>query len=164
MSRSCILLADGDDDRRAVLLEILGRRYGIDYEVIGVATSDEALARCASLGDQRRQIALVIASPTLRPLSGIDCLTQVREHHQDPRLLLLLPWGAVHEPQPLVDAVSQGRVDHFVAFTGLREDESLHVAVAELLAEYGRHHGPRFEPIRVIGDLWAPRSHELRDC
>jgi thioredoxin reductase (NADPH) len=160
---ACILLADGDDDRRAVVLEVLGRRYGVDYEVIGVATSDEALARCASFRDHGRQIALVIASPTLRPLSGIDCLAQIRERDRDPRLLLLLPWGALDEAQPLVDAVSHGRVDHFVVFTGMHEDEHLHLAVTELLAEYGREHGPRFEPIRVIGDAWAPRSHELRD-
>ncbi|HSK91792.1 MAG TPA: FAD-dependent oxidoreductase [Euzebyales bacterium] len=161
--RAGILLADGDDDRRALLLEVLGRRYGVDYEVVGVATSDDALAWCASLRDQGRQVALVIASPTLGPLSGIDCLARVREHDRDPRLLLLLPWGALDDTQPLVDAVAHGRVDHFVVFTGMREDENMHLAVTELLAEYGRDHGPRFEPIRVVGDAWAPRSHELRD-
>ena len=163
MTPPCILLADADPERRAALLEVLQARYGTDYDLIAAATSDEALQACAAVRGDGRQVALVIAPIVLQPLSGLEFLDRVREECPEAQLLLLLLWGVLKEPGPLVQAVSQGRLDHFVMYTGMRHDEGLHLAVTELLAEYGRRYGPRFEPVRVVGDPWAPRSHEFRD-
>ena len=163
MTRSCILLADPDPERRVALQEILQARYGADYDLVAAAASDEGLRACAAIRGEGRQLALVIAPVVLQPLSGLEFLAQVREECPEAQLLLLLLWGVLKEPQPLVQAVAQGRLDHFVMYTGMRHDEGLHLAVTELLAEYGRRYGPRFEPVRVVGDPWAPRSHEFRD-
>lgn len=89
-------------------------------------------------------------------------------------LLLLLPllglvlWVLLRDIENTPATVSRvlvvPAVAYYAAFdAGMHGDENLHLAVTELLAEYGREHGPRFEPIRVIGDVWSPRSHELRD-
>lgn len=89
-------------------------------------------------------------------------------------LLLLLPllglvlWVLLRDIENTPATVSRvlvvPAVAYYAAFdAGMHGDENLHLAVTELLAEYGREHGPRFEPVRVIGDVWSPRSHELRD-
>src|SRR5262249_24471998 len=42
-------------------------------------------------------------------------------------------------------------------------DERFHLAVTELLEEWARSHRPRFEVVRVVGEEWSARSHEIRD-
>ena len=42
-------------------------------------------------------------------------------------------------------------------------DERFHLAVTELLEDWARSHRPRFEVVRVVGEEWSARSHEIRD-
>jgi len=42
-------------------------------------------------------------------------------------------------------------------------EERLYPLVSEALAAWARVTRPRVEILRIVGDRWAPRCHELRD-
>ena len=42
-------------------------------------------------------------------------------------------------------------------------DEHFHLTVTELLEEWARSNLPRPEVMRVVGEEWSARSHEIRD-
>ena len=45
----------------------------------------------------------------------------------------------------------------------LAPDERFHLAVTELLEDWASANRPRFELVRVVGEEWTARSHEIRD-
>jgi len=46
---------------------------------------------------------------------------------------------------------------------GRHPDERFHRFVTEQLDEWGRSNLPGLEAVRVVGEEWAARSHELRE-
>ncbi|MDQ3942875.1 MAG: FAD-dependent oxidoreductase, partial [Actinomycetota bacterium] len=56
-----------------------------------------------------------------------------------------------------------GLIDYYVNKPWGSPDERFHRVIGEFLYDWAKDRLPRFEEIRVVGDRWAPRSHELRD-
>jgi thioredoxin reductase (NADPH) len=46
---------------------------------------------------------------------------------------------------------------------GFSPEEWLYLRVQEALSAWTRLHGPHHEVLRIVGDHWSPRSHELRE-
>jgi hypothetical protein len=65
--------------------------------------------------------------------------------------------------EPILQASALGRIDDWAAKPWGPGDEFFHRAISGFLNEWARLHRPRFEVFRVVGEQWAPRSHEIRD-
>jgi thioredoxin reductase (NADPH) len=60
-------------------------------------------------------------------------------------------------------ATALGRIDMFVAKGWVTPEEWLYPQVQEALTAWTLAHRPRHVVYRIVGDQWAPRSHQLRD-
>ena len=65
--------------------------------------------------------------------------------------------------RPVFDAVTLGKIDHWVTCPVQSPDEDFHESVTRFLGEWRRRRGGSFEPVQVIGEHWSARSLELRD-
>ena len=63
----------------------------------------------------------------------------------------------------MLRATVLGDIDGYVVKPGTPPDEHFHRFVTEQLDEWGRSNLPGLEVVRVIGEEWAARSHELRE-
>ena len=63
----------------------------------------------------------------------------------------------------VVRATVLGDLDAYVVRPGKPPDEVFHRSVTEQLAEWARSNLPGIEVVRVVGEEWASRSHELRE-
>ena len=63
----------------------------------------------------------------------------------------------------MVEGTVLGDLDAYVVKPGRAPDERFHQTIAEQLGEWGRSNLPRSEVVSVVGEEWAPRSHELRE-
>ena len=54
-------------------------------------------------------------------------------------------------------------IDAYAARPATVPDEEFHLAVTELLEKWARSNLPRPEVMRVVGEEWSARSHEIRD-
>jgi thioredoxin reductase (NADPH) len=63
----------------------------------------------------------------------------------------------------MLQATVLGDLDTYVVKPGPPPDERFHRSVTEQLDEWGRSNLPGLEVVRVVGEEWAPRSHELRE-
>ncbi len=159
-----ILLAVSDDlDTRRVVETELRHRYGADYQVICAGSADDPVGLLAGLGDGQRPVSLVLAGPSLRGMTGTGLLAQVRQFHPAAKCLLLTEWGYGPAPEAILQAIALGHIDGYVARPVTLPDERFHLAVTELLADWASSHRPKFEVVRVVGEEWAARSHEIRD-
>jgi thioredoxin reductase (NADPH) len=157
-----LLVADDPRTRGAVDAE-LRKRYGVDYQVIGAGSAKEALLLLAGLRDDGRSVAVVLADHWMSEMTGTELLARIRGFDGTARRVLLVDWVDQRTPQPIVQAIGLGSIDAYVAKPTTVPDESFHRAVTELLEEWARSHVPGFEVVRVVGERWSARSHEIRD-
>jgi thioredoxin reductase (NADPH) len=157
-----------DDDPLALdrVVDELARRYGRDYEVVGEASADKALARIQSLVDSDQSLALVLADQWLREphVTGESLLSRARECDPGAKRALLVDWGAWGDDateQAIVRAMATGLIDYYVVKPWRSPDESFHRAITEFLQEWMSGVGGPQE-IAIVGEPWAPSSHELR--
>jgi len=77
--------------------------------------------------------------------------------------VLLITWGDQASAEPILRATVLGDIDAYVVKPGTPPDERFHRFVTEQLDEWGRSNLPGLETVRVVGEEWAARSHELRE-
>src|SRR3954447_2100159 len=153
-----------DDDPLALdrVLDELQRRYSRDYDVFGEASADAALKRIESL---TAPVALVLADQWLREphLTGESLLARTRQLHPTAKRALLVDWGAWGDAateQAVVRSMATGLTDYYVVKPWRSPDESFHRAITDFLHEWRIGRGP--QEIAIVGETWAPASHELR--
>src|SRR3954469_1709364 len=156
-----------DDDPLALdrVLDELRRRYARDYDVVGEGSADKALARIEALADSSQQLALVLADQWLREphVTGETLLGRTREFHPAAKRALLVDWGAWGDAateQAVVRSMATGLTDYYVIKPWRSPDESFHRAITDFLQEWMSGVGP--QEIAVVGEPWAPSSHEIR--
>ena len=123
----------------------------------------EALGVLGQLHDDRRQVSLVLADQWLPEATGTEFLARVRQLHPAARRVLLITWGDQVSSEPILRATVLGHIDAYVVKPGTPPDEHFHRFITEQLDEWGRSNLPGLEVVRVVGEEWAARSHELRE-
>ncbi len=105
----------------------------------------------------------MLSDQWLPDATGTELLAQVRQLHPVARRALLLIWGDQPAMQSVVQATVLGDLDAYVVKPGTTPDEHFHRSVTEQLEEWGRANTPGIEVLRIVGDEWTARSHELRE-
>jgi thioredoxin reductase (NADPH) len=157
-----VLLADGSRTRGRVEAELC-KRYGTDYRVVTAGSAQEALEALGKLRDGQRQVSLVLAGQRLRDATGTELLARVRQLDPAARRVLLISWGDQASMTAVVQGTVLGDLDAYVVRPGTPPDEVFHRSVTEQLGEWARSNLPGIEVVRVVGEEWAARSHELRE-
>ena len=157
-----VLLVDGSRTRGRVEAE-LRKRYGADYRVVVTASAQEALEVLGQLRVGRSQVSLVLADQWLPDAIGTELLARVRQLHPAARRALLTTWEDQPGMETVVRASVLGDLDACVVKPGAPPDERFHRVISEQLGEWGRSNLSGSEVVRVIGEGWAARSHELRE-
>jgi thioredoxin reductase (NADPH) len=158
-----LLLVDDDLDQRAVAESQLRSRYGADYQVICAGFSDDPVGVLAELRDGQRQVSVVLAAQSMRGMTGTGLLAQVRQIHPAAKCLLLTDWGYGPPLEAILRAIELGHIDNYVNRPVTAPDERFHLAVTQLLEDWASTNRPRYELVRVVGEEWSARSHEIRD-
>ena len=158
-----VLLLVHDSRTRDRVEAELRKRYGADYQVLTTGSVLEALDVLGHLRDDQRQVSLVLADQWLPEATGTELLARVRQLHPAARRVLLITWGDQASAEPMLRATVLGDIDGYVVKPGTPPDEHFHRFVTEQLDEWGRSNLPGLEVVRVIGEEWAARSHELRE-
>jgi thioredoxin reductase (NADPH) len=109
-------------------------------------------------------VAVIIADQWMPHMTGLELLARARQLHPTARRMLLCGIWDSSVNQPMSQAMTLGRLDGWVVKPWEPAEEYLYLPVTEQLSEWLRASGqPGFAPIQIVGQQWAPRSHELRD-
>ncbi len=162
-SRPVLLAVDDEPEARGDVSRELRQRYGDDYRVVCETSAEAGLKKLREFKMAGVQVALVLADHWMPGMTGTDFLTRVRDIHPTAKRALLVDWGDRSAPGPILQAMSLGRIDYYVHKPWGSSDERFHKVISEFLYEWAKDHLPRFEAVRVVGEHWSARSHELRD-
>lgn len=160
--RPVILLVT--DDHRDALESELRSRYDRDYDVQVVP--DAAAARLAIVSlDDRRAPALVAAELDLADSDGITLLREL--HHLAPtafRVLLIGVGDYRSRLDEIRDALAARDFDTFLGIPRGARDEEFHVALTELLSEWGASvAAPVVASVTIVPAVENRQVAEIRD-
>jgi thioredoxin reductase (NADPH) len=158
-----LLAVDDNQQARGVVERELRKRYGADYEIICVGSADDPLGLLAKFRDGRRRVSIVLAGQSMSQLTGTELLARVAEFDGTAKRLLLIDWRYGPPPEAILQAIALGHIDAYAGRPATAPDEAFHLTVTELLEEWARANLPRPEVMRVVGEEWSARSHEIRD-
>ena len=165
-----LFLVDADAEARERIATALTRRFGADYEVRAAGTESEGLAILDQLKSDDVRVALIAVDLALTgDEGGIAFLERAHVIHPDASRVLLVAMDRHGTRIPfdslaaLRRATALNRIDVWVVKGGFSPEEWLYLRVQEALSTWTRLHGTHHEVLRIVGEQWSPRSHELRD-
>ena len=165
-----LLIVDADQQARATLETALRRRFGADYRVLVAESAEAGLATPERLAREGAEVALIAADLKLPGMVGVDFLEGAHALHPDASRALLVPMdqhGAripFGELPALQRATALGRIDFWILKGWVTPEEWLYPQVQAALSAWTTAHRPYHEVLRVVGERWSPRTHELRDA
>jgi thioredoxin reductase len=135
----------------------------MDYQIVDCDDPAELGTVIRELLAAGTPVALVIGGVGEADPDGIEMLAQVRAIDRTVQRVAAVRWGEWDTARPVFDAVTIGKIDHWVTCPVQSPDEDFHESITRFLGEWRRRHGSSFEPVQVIGEHWSARSLELRD-
>ncbi len=156
MTEPILFVVDDDSRTLDALVTALARRFGADYQVLADTCPASAMARLEAACGRGERIALVIAT-------DLEWLTRVHDVCPLASRCVLVGLGDGAAYPGVRRALSLGQVDTFLMTPWGDCEDRLYPVVTEILAAWSRIARPRAPIIRVVGEHWARRSHELRD-
>ncbi len=157
------------DDNADLLREVeqeLQSRYVPNYRVRCLGSADEGRAALEALAAEGEQVALVLAGETLADASGTGLLAEVRRSFPHAQRVLLIGWGRLADPhtgEAIFEAISHGRMDHYLLRPSHPPDEQFHQAISSFLLAWAEAGQRAPYTVNVIGQAWSGRAYQLRE-
>jgi len=162
--RAAIVIVGRDASEREALSRELSGRYGVDYRIVVCDEPAELEPLATKLLQAGTPVALVIGGAGEADPDGIEVLAQVRAIDPTVSLVAAVRWGEWDTAQPIFEAITLGRLDHWVTLPVQSPDEEFHQRITQFLDEWNSEREGGFEAVQVIGERWSARSQELRDA
>jgi thioredoxin reductase (NADPH) len=156
-----ILGVDHDQRSLEILERDMTRRYGADYEVLSASSPLEAVRLQKRLASEQRTIALTIAYQWMPEMTGIELLSQARDHDPGAMRALMIDVGDLRAEQPIVKALTLNHIDYYFGKPWASPEEELYPTTGEALRVWSGTHLPRMEKIKFIGDSKSPLISSL---
>ena len=156
MPEPILFLVDEDSEALATLATALTRRFGTEYRVMTDTSPASGLARLADLCGDGCPVALIAAS-------DIEWLVRAQERCPGAVRCVLLSLGDGGRYPRVRQALVLGQVDAYLLKPYADPEERIYPAITEMLGRWARQSRPRIPVLSLVGERWAPRSHELRD-
>ena len=158
-----IVIVSRDPGARGRLDRELSRRYAMDYQIVVCDQPAELETRLRNLAEADTPIAMVIGGVGGLDEDGIEVLGTVSSVDAEAIRVAAPRWGAWDTGRAIFDAISQGKVDHWVTRPEQVPDEDFNQSITEFLSEWHSQRSGGFEAVRMIGEQWSARTQGLRE-
>src|SRR3712207_6374859 len=158
-----LLAVDDDPEDLKTIARELHKRYGADYRVACEASAEAALKTLQDLKAADEKVALVLTEWWMSGMTGTEFLTRAHRLYPGAKRALLFERGNRTTREPILQAMALGQIDYYVPKPEHSPDEEFHRRIAQFLDEWARAYRPASMAVRIVGEQWSPRSHELRD-
>jgi thioredoxin reductase (NADPH) len=165
MSAPALLAVDADAAGLGHVERELRGRYSGSYQVICTASPEEALSILGRMSEAQEEIALVLAGQWLPDTTGGELLDAAGRLHPQAKRALLVDWGdwgRLPVAKAIFDSMALGRMDYFVLRPAVSPDELFHQSISSFLLEWTEEKRIAPQTVRIVGESWAGRAHELR--
>lgn len=160
MSQFVILAVDDD---RLVLNAVerdLRQKYGREYRILKAESGAQALEATHQLKQRDDVVALFVVDQRMPHMTGVQFLEQARQLFPEARKVLLTAYA---DTEAAIQAINQVGIDYYLMKPWEPPQEHLYPVLDGLLEDWKASARLPFEGIRVVGSLWSPACHEIKD-
>jgi thioredoxin reductase len=161
--RAAIVVVSHDAGIRDTLSRELSGRYAADYRIVVCDDPARLAAHVRNLAQAGTPVALVVGGVGTEDPDGLEVLAGIRAIDPTAARVAAVRWGAWETARPIFDAVTLGKIDHWMYRPKETPDEDFHSSITNFLSEWSQLRGGGFEAVQMIGERWSVRSQELRD-
>ena len=150
------------DDEPAVLNAVerdLRKHFRSEYRIIKAGSGREALETAQKLRERNGAVTLFLVDERMPEMTGPQFLARVKDIYPDARKVLLTAYA---DTEAAIASINEVGLDHYLLKPWDPPVERLFPIVDDLLSDWKATYNPPFEGIRVIGDQWSPKSHDVK--
>src|SRR5918996_682044 len=162
-SEPVLLAVDDDPNALGRIEHELRQRYGSYYRVACEDSPEVGMRTLRELRAAGEEVAVVLADQWMPGMTGVEFLTHTRQLYPGAKRALLFERGNRTTREPILQAMALGQIDSYVPKPERPPDEEFHRSIAQFLEEWTKDYRPASVAVRIVGEPWSARCHELRD-
>jgi len=159
-ARPVILTVDDDVHVLNAVERDLRRHYRQEYRIIKTRSGPEALETVKALKQRNDPVALFLVDQRMPEMGGTDFLAQAMTFYPDARKALLTAYA---DTEAAIAAINAVGLDYYLMKPWDPPEEKLYPVLDDLLSDWQASARLPYQGIRVVGTLWSPRSHAVKD-
>jgi thioredoxin reductase (NADPH) len=151
------------DDEPQVLNAIerdLRLHFSSEYRIVKSESGKEALETVRSLKKRNTQVALLLVDQRMPEMSGTDFLAEAVKLYPDAKKALLTAYS---DTQAAIKSINELGLDYYLMKPWDPPERELYPVLEDLLGDWSVTTRSSYEGIRVLGTLWSPASHAMKD-
>ncbi|HEY6187760.1 MAG TPA: FAD-dependent oxidoreductase [Pyrinomonadaceae bacterium] len=160
MSRPTIITVDDDREVLRAIERDLRRKYGEGYRVLKAESGQSALEALRELKVRNDAVALLLVDQRMPLMSGVEFMKQAGGLFPDAKRVLLTAYA---DTDAAIRAINEAGVNHYLLKPWDPPEQNLYPVLDDLLDDWRGNYRPPFEGIRVVGNRWSPKAHEVKD-
>ena len=160
MAKAIILAVDDDRNVLNAVERDLRQKYGRDYRILKAEAGKIGLDVLAQLKERNETVALFVVDQRMPEMTGVQFLDQALRLFPEARKVLLTAYA---DTEAAISAINKIGLDYYLMKPWNPPEEHLYPVLDGLIEEWHRTVRLPFEGIRVVGTLWSPLCHEIKD-
>ncbi|MGH2415480.1 MAG: response regulator, partial [Microcystaceae cyanobacterium] len=160
MARPIILTVDDDADVLQAIARDLRHQYGDRFRIVRADSGQSAIEATQQLKLRNEPVALFLVDQRMPQMSGVEFLEQALPIFPTAKRALLTAYA---DTDAAIRAINSTQIDYYLLKPWDPPEERLYPVLDDLLEDWMASFRPPFEGIRVVGNRWSPRSHQVKD-
>src|SRR3569832_169031 len=160
MKHPYIITVDDDEQVLGAIQRDIRNKYRSDYRVVATDSANEALDLIKELKLKNEQIALIISDQRMPEMDGVTFLEKSKEIYPEVREILLTAYS---DTDAAIKAINTVKLNHYLLKPWNPPEEKLYPVINDLLEEWHALYKPDHEGIKIIGNQWSQKSHQVKE-
>ncbi len=160
MTNPVILAIDDDEAVLNAVERDLRSKFGRDYRVVKANSGASALDFIKQLQARDEIVALFLTDQRMLQMMGIQFLEKAREIYPEAKRVLLTAYA---DTEVAIASINKLQLDYYLMKPWDPPEDNLYPVLVDLLEDWRSSVKLPFEGIRIVGTLWSPKSHEVKD-
>ena len=172
INTSVYILLEVFDTKPAVLLVVdnpqmlksmerfLDHQYGNLFQILLAESGHQGLEIITQLKARNDVVALFIVDQRMPQMTGVEFLKKAMDVFPDAKRVLLTDY---RDTDSIMQSVNEVKIDYYLTKPCEPPEIHLYPALNDILEDWMSSYNPPFEGIKVIGIVWSPRLHEIKE-
>jgi thioredoxin reductase (NADPH) len=160
MPKPIILTVDDEPQVLNAIERDLRQHYRSEYRIMKANSGAEALEAVRQLKARNASMALFLVDQRMPNMSGTEFLTEAIKLYPEARKVLLTAYA---DTEAAIASINTIGLDHYLMKPWHPPEQNLYPVLDDLLEDWLATVPIPFDGIRVVGTLWSPRSHTVKD-
>ena len=160
MVKPVILTLDDDANVLQAVGRDLRKKYGSKYRVATADSGEAALQLLRELKKRGDPAALFLVDQRMPGMTGLEFFAKAVELYPAAKRVLLTAYA---DTDVAIRAINDVKIHYYLLKPWDPPEEKLYPVLTDLLDDWRSAYRPPFEGIRVVGNQWAPATHQVKD-